>query len=79
MKTIANFASLQEAQALKLTLGSVGIEAFIPDETTAGVMPHHFMNRTGVRVQVAEEDEAAARELIKHGFDTIDPLPGEEE
>ncbi len=41
-------------------------------------MPHHFMNRSGVRVQVAEEDEAAAREVIEHGFDEIDPLPGEE-
>lgn len=79
MKTVANFASLQEAQALKLTLGSAGIEAFIPDEVTAGVMPHHFMNRSGVRVQVAEEDETVAREIIEHGFDQIDAMPGEED
>ncbi|MEM8956081.1 MAG: DUF2007 domain-containing protein [Verrucomicrobiota bacterium] len=65
MKTIAQFGSLDEAQALKLKLGSVGIEAFIPDEMSAGIAPHLFINRVGIRVQVAEKDEAEAREVME--------------
>jgi len=40
MITIANFGTLMEAELLKLKLASFGIEAFIPDELTAGVAPH---------------------------------------
>ena len=39
MKTIANFGTLMEAELLKLKLASFGIDAFIPDELTAGVAP----------------------------------------
>ena len=67
MKTIANFSSLQEAQNLKLHLGSAGIEAFIPDEVSAGVAPHLFMTATGIRVQVSDDDEAEAMRIIEDG------------
>lgn len=75
MKTIANLGSIQAAQDLKLKLGSAGIEAFIPDEMSAGVAPHLFMSRIGIRLQVAEADEDLAMKIIKEGFDHIDSLP----
>ena len=49
MKTIANFGTLMEAELLKLKLASCGIDAFIPDELTAGVAPHIFATRSGIR------------------------------
>ena len=64
MKDVANFGSIQEAQNLKMQLGACGIEAFIPDEVSAVLTPHHFMTPTGVRVQVADEDEEAALEVL---------------
>jgi hypothetical protein len=64
MKTVANFNSLEEAQILKLELGSCGIESFIPDEMSAGVAPHIFLTKAGIRVQVADEDEEDARQVI---------------
>ena len=47
MKTIANFGTLMEAELLKLKLASCGIDAFIPDELTAGVAPHIFATKSG--------------------------------
>ncbi len=64
MITIANFGTLMEAELLKLKLASFGIEAFIPDELTAGVAPHIFANKSGIRVQVKIEDEKKAKEMI---------------
>ena len=65
MKTIANLGTIQEAQDIKLQLASAGIEAFIPDEISAGVAPHLFMTKDGVRLQVAEADEVDAIKIIK--------------
>ncbi len=67
MVTIANLGTIQEAQRLQLELAAAGIDAFIPDEVSAGVAPHLFMTRTGVRVQVAPRDEDAALELLAQG------------
>ncbi len=78
MKTVANLGSIQAAQSLKLKLGFAGIEAFIPDEVSAGVAPHLFMSRAGVRLQVAEADEAEARKIIEDGIDPVDPIPPDE-
>ena len=64
MITIANFGTLMEAELLKLKLASFGIDAFIPDELTAGVAPHIFATKSGVRVQVKIEDEKKAKEVI---------------
>ncbi|NOX98876.1 MAG: hypothetical protein GXP30_03940 [Verrucomicrobia bacterium] len=72
LKTIANPGTIQKAQSLKLLLGSIGIEAFIPDELMAGIAPHLFMTRTGVRVQVEEEEEEDAMRLIEDGFELIE-------
>lgn len=65
MITIANLNSLIEAQQLKARLAASGIEAFIPDEVSAGVAPHFFMTKAGVRLQVAEEVEDVARGIIE--------------
>ena len=67
MKTIANFGTLMEAELLKLKLASCGIDAFIPDELTAGVAPHIFATRSGIRVQVADSDFENAKELMVSG------------
>lgn len=71
MKTIANYGTLMEAELLKLKLSSFGIEAFIPDELTAGVAPHIFATKSGIRVQVAEKDAENARAAMQS---KIDPL-----
>ncbi len=64
MITIAQCLNLGEAQQLKTRLEAEGISAFIPDEMSAGVAPHHFLTTSGVRLQVDEKDAEAARELI---------------
>lgn len=69
MKTVANLGSLQQAQNLKLVLGSVGIDSFIPDEISAGVAPHFFVTRAGVRLQVDEKDEEEAKRIIQEESD----------
>ena len=71
MKTIANFGTLMEAELLKLKLASFGIDAFIPDELTAGVAPHIFATRSGIRLQVAEKDVESAKAAMQS---EIDPL-----
>ncbi len=75
LKTIANLGSIQQAQSLKMMLGSAGIESFIPDEISAGLTPYLFMGKTGVRLQVAEEDEEESRQILEHGFDEIGDTP----
>lgn len=66
MKTVANLGSIQEAQSLKLMLGSFGIEAFIPDEISAGIAPYLFVGqRSGIRLQVPDDDEDEARRLLE--------------
>ena len=64
MTTIANCLTLDEAVGLRALLEAHGIPAFIPDENTASVVPHHFVTRSGVRVQVPEEKANEARLLI---------------
>ena len=71
MKTIAHFGTLMEAELLKLKLASFGIDAFIPDELTAGVAPHIFATRSGIRLQVAEKDVESATSAMQS---EIDPL-----
>ncbi|MFK5922664.1 MAG: DUF2007 domain-containing protein [Verrucomicrobiota bacterium] len=68
MVTVANLGNIQQAQSLKLLLGSAGIEAFIPDEYSAGLTPYLFMGKSGVRLQVFEQDEEEARQIIEHGL-----------
>ncbi|MFN7140833.1 MAG: putative signal transducing protein [Limisphaerales bacterium] len=62
--TIANCHSLDEAIGLRMLLEGAGIPAFIPDESTSSVAPHHFLTAAGVRLQVLEENAEEAKQLI---------------
>jgi hypothetical protein len=79
MKTIGNFGTLIEAELSKLKLASFGISAFIPDELTAGVAPHIFSTRSGIRVQVADADFENALEVLNMEIDDSPTLKEEEE
>ena len=74
LKTIANLKSLIEAEQWKSRLAVSGIRAFIPDEISAGVAPHFFMSKAGVRLQVAEEDEVDARNIIEKSHHSAEDL-----
>ena len=56
METIAQYGTLRKAKVFKMKLSSCQIDAFIPDELIAGVAPHIFATRSGIRVQVADKD-----------------------
>ncbi|MEM7384497.1 MAG: hypothetical protein AAF514_06080 [Verrucomicrobiota bacterium] len=73
MKTIANLLTIQAAQALKLKLGSAGIEVHIPDEISAS-LDQFYTDGAGIRLQVADEDELQAKKILKDGFDYIEPV-----
>ena len=64
MKTIAQYGTLKEAELLKMKLASCDIDAFIPDELIAGVAPHIFATRSGIRVQVADKDLKMSKSLL---------------
>lgn len=62
MTTIATFNKPEDAHLLRMRLESGGISAFLVDENVAQ-MGRSFMTG-GVRVQVADEDVGATRELL---------------
>ena len=68
--TVGRYESPSEAQIVKGMLESAGIECFLVGENANSMMPAAFR----VRVQVAVEDEAAARGLIEG---TADDKPAE--
>ena len=63
MVTIANCRDWQETQLLKSNLESLGIKVFVPDEMSN--LDGMIMYFGGFRVQVAEEDGAAARAMLE--------------
>ena len=66
MITVAECYDIQQAQRFQIALGAAGIESFIPDEFTAQNSPWQFISSSGgVRLQVAEEDAAQARQIIQ--------------
>ena len=60
--TVASYLSVVEAEIAKGRLAVEGIRAFVLDAAVVGVMP--FMAEGGVRLQVATQDEAKAREIL---------------
>jgi hypothetical protein len=64
MTTVANCFDLTDALRLKTQLEAAGITAFIPDETTAGIVPYHFLTSSGVRLQVLDEHVEEARAIL---------------
>lgn len=69
MKTVARFATLEQAQTAKLNLGAAGIEAFIPDEMSAGLVPMFFLSKPGIRLQVGQEDEQRAKSILEEDLE----------
>lgn len=61
--TITHCFDIVEANRLRMALESAGIPVFIPDELTATAAPH-FLGTNGIRVQVPDEYEAQAREIV---------------
>lgn len=64
METIAAFAELSEAQLIRSVLEGHGIEAVIPNESTAEIAPPYLWGSGGVKVQVAEADAESARAVL---------------
>ena len=64
MSTIAVFNKPEDAHLLRMRLEAGGIPAFIQDENIVQI--HWLVANAvgGVRVQVGDEDVAAARELL---------------
>tara|TARA_R110002167_G_scaffold111732_1_gene283728 strand:+ start:447 stop:695 length:249 start_codon:yes stop_codon:yes gene_type:complete len=64
METVATFAELAEAQVIRSVLEGHGIDAIIPDEQTAEIAPPYLWASGGIKLQVAEEDLATAKEVL---------------
>lgn len=64
MKTIATFYRPEEAHLLRMRLEAAGIEAFVQDEHMVQMDVFYSNVIGGVRVQVADEDLADAREYL---------------
>jgi Putative prokaryotic signal transducing protein len=62
--TVASFPSPIEAQIAKTRLESEGIECFVRDETTLGMNPYYSVAMGGSRLDVRENELAAARALL---------------
>lgn len=64
MKTVATCNNPMHAQLLKSVLEDSGIPAFLPNEHSAQTMPHLILAMGGIQVQVSDDNEVAARQLI---------------
>ena len=64
MTTIATFNKPEDAHLLRMRLEAGGIPAFIQDENLVQIGWLLANAIGGVRVQVADEDVASARELL---------------
>jgi hypothetical protein len=60
---------MSQALRIQILLDSRGIKSFIPDENIATVAPYLFATRSGVRIQVSEEDEKLAQSFILEDAD----------
>jgi hypothetical protein len=66
MITVATRNTIDEALLLRSVLEGSGIPAFVPDELTGNMAPPYlFASATHVRLQVAEENVARAREVLE--------------
>jgi hypothetical protein len=70
MVVVATFSKPEEAHLLRMRLEAGGIQAFLRDENTIQVDWLYSNALGGVRVEVADEDVAATRELLAadHGI-----------
>ncbi len=63
--TIARFSKPEEAHLLRLRLGAGGVEAYVQDENLVQMDWLYSNAIGGVRVQIAEEDEERAEEILR--------------
>ena len=73
MVTIARFSKAEDAHLLRMRLEAGGIPAFVQDEHLVQVIWFYSDAIGGIRVQVAEEDVAKARKLMKEEGAPPDP------
>jgi hypothetical protein len=64
MKTVARVLWMHEADLLRARLEGGGIEVFIPDEGMATAQPLIGNTLGGIRIQVCDEDEERALEIL---------------
>ncbi len=64
MIVVATFSKPEEAHLLRMRLAAGGVAAYIRDENTVQMDWLYSNALGGVRVEVAEEDVAATRELL---------------
>ena len=75
--TVFQAFSPAEAQLVRSRLDAAGLEAVVNHELAALSMEGYSLTTGGILVQVAEEDAAAARELLEAGPPNPDELPHE--
>jgi hypothetical protein len=63
LTTVATFATRAEADLAQDRLKGEGVDAFVLDEVTAGVMPY-LTGASGIRLQVPTEQLERAREAL---------------
>jgi len=73
MTTVAHCTSIDHAFVLRSLLEDCGITAFVPNEFSTQNQPFDFASATNIRVQVADEDSAAARAILTENGHT--PVP----
>lgn len=64
MKIVAKYSTPAEAHTALSKLESAGIEAFVRDECTVALDWLYSNALNGVKLEVADEDAAAAREIL---------------
>ena len=74
MVTLTTVNWMHEADFLCAHLASCGIDAIVPDQNTATVLPLHAGAIGGIRIQVKEADLEQARDVLRD----IATVPGEE-
>jgi thiamine monophosphate synthase len=60
MTTVAECATIEQAEVLRSLLADSGVAAFLPDELTV----QYRGNLGGIRVQVPDEDAETARKIL---------------
>ena len=75
MVTVARFNKPEDAHLLRMRLEAAGISAYVQDENMVQLDMLKAIALGGVRVQIAEEDLSAARELLAtdHGVEDYQP------
>lgn len=73
---IARFIDVRQAEFAQSVLEGSGIESFLDQQFTGNIAPHYMLYGSGIRLFVAAEDEARAREVLAE-FENAPPAPEE--